>query len=57
MPVTQTPALTVVKSTTTPSVSKVGTVIPYNFKVTNTGNVTLTTVTVHDTPTAPAGGS
>ena len=41
---TQTPALTVVKSTTTTTFNAVGTVIPYSYKVTNTGNTTLTAV-------------
>ena len=48
------PAITIVKSSTTKLVSTVGQVVPYNFLVTNTGNVALTKVTVHDTQIAPA---
>ena len=46
---TQTPALTTVKSSTTTSFTTAGAVIPYSYKVTNSGNVTLTSaVTVTD---------
>ena len=55
VPAVQTPDLTIVKSATPASVSKVGDVISYRFLVTNTGNVTLTNVAVADTQTAPAG--
>ncbi len=44
----RTPALNVVKSSTTTSVTAAGQVVPYTFTVTNTGNVTLTGVTVTD---------
>ncbi len=48
VPGVQTPGLAVVKATTTPSFATVGQVIPYTFTVTNTGNVTLSGVTVTD---------
>jgi uncharacterized repeat protein (TIGR01451 family) len=53
--VTQSPALTVVKTASPASVSAVGDVITYSFLVTNTGNVTLTGIVVTDAQTAPAG--
>ncbi len=60
IPAAQTPSLTIVKATTTLAVSTVGTVIPYNFDVTNNGNVTLSAIIITDTnatgitcPTAP----
>jgi uncharacterized repeat protein (TIGR01451 family) len=50
------PALTTVKSvTSTGPYDTVGQTIAYQFAVTNTGNVTLTSVGVDDTQTAPAG--
>ena len=49
VPSTRTPALTTVKSTPTPTFASVGTIIPYSYRVTNTGNTTLTSaVTVTD---------
>ena len=48
IPVVQSPGLNVVKSSTTSSVTAAGQVVPYKFTVTNTGNVTLTGVTVSD---------
>ena len=45
---TQTPALRIVKTATPSTYSKVGDVISYSYVVTNTGNVTLKTVTVLD---------
>ena len=61
---TQSPAMSVVKSTTSTTFTAVGDVIPYSFLVTNTGNVTLTNaITVADTkiasvtcPALPSGG-
>lgn len=44
----QTPGIKVVKSTTTAEISAAGQVIPFEFRVSNTGNVTLVDVTVHD---------
>src|SRR5918994_216841 len=46
------PALTIDKSSTTPSIDHVGQVVPYTFLVTNTGNVALTGITVTDTKVA-----
>lgn len=61
---TQAPALSIAKSTTTPSFNAVGVTIPYSYRVTNIGNVTLTSaITVSDSkiasvscPALPAGG-
>ena len=47
--------LTIVKSSTTGSISAVGDVITYSFVVTNTGTVTMSDVSVTDTQLAPAG--
>jgi uncharacterized repeat protein (TIGR01451 family) len=55
--VTQSPALTIVKTATPTTVSSVGTVVTYTFDVTNTGNVTLKTISVNDTQTSPVGGT
>ncbi len=54
IPTAQAPALAIVKSADKGSVSSVGEVIEYTFVVTNTGNVSLGTITVADTMTAPA---
>ena len=64
VPATQSPALTIVKSTTSTTFSVVGSSIPYTYKVTNAGNTTLTTaITVTDNkiaavscPALPAAG-
>jgi uncharacterized repeat protein (TIGR01451 family) len=53
--VTAAPSLTVAKSAAPTTVTAVGQTITYSFLVTNTGNVTLTAITVADTQTAPAG--
>jgi uncharacterized repeat protein (TIGR01451 family) len=45
----QSPAITVVKSASPTSFSTAGQTIHYRFDVTNSGNVTLTSVKVHDT--------
>ncbi len=52
---TQTAALTITKSAAPTTVSAVGATVTYSFVVTNSGNVTLTNVTVADAQTAPAG--
>jgi uncharacterized repeat protein (TIGR01451 family) len=46
--ISQGPALAVAKSSTTTSVTVAGQVVPYTFTVTNTGNVSLTAITVSD---------
>ena len=46
IPIAQTPALNVAKRSTTTAVTAAGQVVPYTFTVTNTGNLTLTGVTV-----------
>ena len=56
VPVTQNPALSIVKSAAPASVSAVGDTVTYTFAVTNTGNVNLTGVSVNDTQQPPAGG-
>ena len=54
VPVANGPALTTTKSTTSGPVSQVGAVVDYSITVTNTGNTTLTSVTMTD-PTATVG--
>jgi len=54
IPAQQAPALTVTKSSTTSSVTRVGEVVPYEFVVRNTGNVTLMGVNVTDAVAPPA---
>jgi uncharacterized repeat protein (TIGR01451 family) len=51
---TQTPAITLTKTATPATFSKVGQLITYTFGVDNTGNVTLSQLTIADTQTAPA---
>ncbi len=48
IPIEQAPAIDVVKSSTTTSVTAAGQVVDYTFTVTNVGNVSLTGVTVTD---------
>jgi uncharacterized repeat protein (TIGR01451 family) len=55
VPVTRNGALTVVTSASPSAVTQAGQVITYSFLVTNTGNVTMTSVAVIDTQTVPAG--
>ncbi|MEU4474601.1 hypothetical protein [Micromonospora sp. NPDC023888] len=47
-------AITVVKSSSTDKISRPGQHVPFQFVVTNTGQVTLTGVTITDTLTSPA---
>ena len=56
VPVTQSPALSIVKSAVPASVSAVGQTVTYTFAVKNTGNVDLSGVHVTDTQQPPAGG-
>ncbi|MCL2781872.1 MAG: hypothetical protein FWD74_10390, partial [Actinomycetia bacterium] len=49
------PGLTLVKSASPDTAQNVGDVITFSFLVTNTGNVTLTDVSVTDVQAAPAG--
>ena len=51
VPAVQSPTLTIVKSTTLANYSTVGQSIPYSFVVTNTGNVSLTSLSVTDANT------
>ena len=48
IPITQSPALLVVKASTTTLIAKAGDVVPYSFTVTNPGNQTLTGISVTD---------
>ena len=48
IPAVRTPAITVLKSADIPSFSTVGTPVTFSYLVTNTGNVTLTSVGVTD---------
>ncbi|SDU92300.1 conserved repeat domain-containing protein [Microlunatus sagamiharensis] len=52
---TRSPALTVAKTASPTSVTAVGDVVGYSIRVTNSGNVTVSTITVTDTMAAPAG--
>ncbi len=52
---TQTPAISLTKSASPTIVSAAGQTVTYTFGVTNSGNVTLTGIAVHDVQAAPAG--
>ena len=52
VPAVQNPALTLDKSSTTSAITAAGQVVPYSYLVTNTGNVTLTGITVTDNKVA-----
>jgi uncharacterized repeat protein (TIGR01451 family) len=55
--VSQTNSLSIVKSSPTANYSAVGNTINYTYVVTDTGNTTLTNVSVTDNPVSPATGS
>jgi uncharacterized repeat protein (TIGR01451 family) len=55
IPAIQSPALTLVKSAQQTSYSAPGQTINYNYLVTNTGNVTLTAITINDPHTGLTG--
>jgi uncharacterized repeat protein (TIGR01451 family) len=57
IPETQDPALAILKSATPATVEVAGNAVTYSFQVTNTGNVTLRDVTVHDTAFTGTGGT
>ena len=59
IPVTQNPSMTVVKSSTTSSVTAADQVITYSYLVTNTGNETLTGISIVDdnVDAQPTGGA
>ncbi|WP_441785324.1 DUF7507 domain-containing protein [Leifsonia sp. 2MCAF36] len=54
IPVVAAPSIALVKATTTGSVTQAGQSVPYTFTVTNTGALTLTSVSVVDTVTPPS---
>jgi uncharacterized repeat protein (TIGR01451 family) len=55
IPVTEAPELDVVKSSDVATITTVGQTVTYSFLVTNTGNVTLSDVTVDDTEFSGSG--
>ncbi len=62
IPIVQDPDLSVEKSSATEAVTEAGQVVPYSYLVTNTGNMTLTNLTISDnnvdaTPTCDWAGS
>jgi LPXTG-site transpeptidase (sortase) family protein len=50
-PIGQSPAVGITKNSSTTSVTGAGQVIPYDYVITNTGNITLTNVTLGDNNT------
>lgn len=48
IPITQTPGMSVVKSSTATAYSMVGDVLDYEIAITNTGNITLTNISLDD---------
>jgi len=59
IPITQSPSMTVAKSSTTTSVTSAGQIVPYSYLLTNTGNLTLTGIVLVDdnTDIAPVCGA
>lgn len=57
VPALQSPGLSLVKSTTTPSFTLAGQTLSYTYLVKNTGNVTISFLTVQDDKTTVACGS
>ena len=53
IPLAQNPGIGLIKNSTTASVTAIGQIVPYQYTITNTGNVTLTGVTLQD-PTTDA---
>ena len=51
----QTPVITLLKTATPTTVSQAGQSVSYQFLATNTGNITVSGLTIADTLTAPAG--
>jgi len=51
VPVAYDPAIGITKNSTTTSVTSAGQVVPYDYVITNTGNVTLTNLTLADNNT------
>ena len=54
IPITQNPALTVAKTSTTAAVTAAAEVVPYSYLLTNTGNLTLTGISLADDNTDAA---
>jgi len=57
VPAVDSPSISILKTSPTPSFAAVGDTVVYNFLVTNTGNVTLSAITVNDVQSAPASQS
>ena len=59
IPITQTKTMTVAKSSTTADVTAAGQIVPYSYLLTNTGNITLTGISLSDdnTDAAPVCGT
>ena len=55
--VTESPSLSIAKTASPSTVDAAGQTVTYTFTVENTGNSTITDVSVTDVPTAPAGGA
>jgi len=53
VPAVQNPILTISKTSATSTATRVGQVIPYTFVATNTGNVTISAVSINDVQATP----